>query len=59
MIPDYFIRKLVEHGQKMRDLQKAFFNEKDSIRKRDILSDAKRSEKEFDEVLESVKQLLK
>lgn len=59
MIPDYFLQKLVEHGDKMRTLQKAFFAEKDYIKKRDLINPSKKAEREFDEVLFNVKQLLK
>jgi hypothetical protein len=51
--------KIIEIGTNMRAAQKGFFSTKDPTQKKDFLVKSKVHEKEFDNALFNVKQLLK
>lgn len=53
------LEKIIEIGSNMRAAQKGFFATKDPIQKKEYLIKSKQHEKEFDNALFNIKQLLK
>jgi hypothetical protein len=53
------ILRLIDQGKKMRDLQKRFFSEKDRSIRNGIIAEAKRAEREFDNMIFNIEQLTK
>lgn len=54
----YLLKKLQDATLVMRDTQKAYFSEKDPVRKKELLSASKRHEHSVDEVQKTIKTLM-
>lgn len=53
------LQKTIEAGSEMRAYQKSYFSEKDKDTKKYLLGKSKQAEKEFDNLLFNIKQLMK
>lgn len=51
--------KMIEQGKTMRNFQKAYFNSKDPQAKRIALMGSKQNEREFDNLIHNIEQLIK
>ena len=50
---------MLQYGKKLRQAQKAYYASKDFHHKKQLLEEAKRAEKEFDNLLTNAEQLVK
>lgn len=53
------LKKLLEAGETMREYQKSYFRETTMAKKSQLLIKSKQAEKEFDNAIFNIKQLLK
>ena len=59
MTNEYLLKRMLQYGKKLRQAQKAYYASKDFHHKKQLLEEAKRAEKEFDNLLTNAEQLVK
>ncbi len=59
MTTDYMLKNLLKAGEKMRQLQKGYFSEKDPMIKKELLEKSKHAERNFDNAIFNIKNMTK